>query len=116
MFDFDICERDGLSGDARVTALSHSRDTLTAREMVRLKVREQRKRLNLKGHVPLTRLADDDAEALVERQIETACSAITGGQILVFIDGRQITGLDEAFPLAPPPKIEFIRLVQLKGG
>ncbi len=53
-----------------------------------------------------------DAEAAVA----TALQAFEDGLYFVFVEGEQVTGLDDAVALRPEMRMSFVRLVALAGG
>ena len=51
-----------------------------------------------------------------EKQYEKACEAFTSNQLLILVDNKQATSLDETVTLTPKTNISFLRLVMLVGG
>ncbi|MBZ5618692.1 MAG: hypothetical protein LAQ69_08220, partial [Acidobacteriia bacterium] len=51
-----------------------------------------------------------------ENQYAKAVTAFNGNGFLVFVDGRQITDLDETIELSVISKLAFLKLVPLIGG
>jgi hypothetical protein len=51
-----------------------------------------------------------------ERQTETALKAFERGQVLVLVDDRQVTELDDEVVLRPGSEVSFLKLVPLVGG
>ncbi|MFD0735351.1 hypothetical protein [Planotetraspora mira] len=105
-------------------------DRITARELVRLRVREDVARHNA---TPSTRfnglVMPDDAEAELngyrmrtarridwERQADIAEKAFQRNGFILLADDRQIEDLDEQIDLTTDPVISFVKLVPLVGG
>ena len=51
-----------------------------------------------------------------ERQTETAVKAFERGHVLVLVDDRQVTELDDELVLTPTTEVSFLKLVPLVGG
>ena len=51
-----------------------------------------------------------------EKQFAKAVAAFRGNGLLVLVDDRQITELDEPIDLQPETKVTFLKLVPLVGG
>jgi hypothetical protein len=51
-----------------------------------------------------------------DRQTEVALSAFTRGQVLVLVDDRQVTELDQRVTLRHGSVVSFLKLVPLVGG
>jgi hypothetical protein len=51
-----------------------------------------------------------------ERQTEVACAAFASGQVLILVDDRHVTELDERVLLRSGSTVTFVRLVPLVGG
>lgn len=49
-------------------------------------------------------------------QYERALTAFRAGRILVLVDDRQLTSLDEEIVITPTTKVSFLRLTLLVGG
>jgi hypothetical protein len=105
-------------------------DSVTARELVRLRVREEVARHNaapsqhFRGLVKPT-----DAEIELngyrlraarrldwERQADAAEAAFTRNGFILLVGDRQIDDLDERIALVGDPVVSFIKLVPLVGG
>jgi hypothetical protein len=105
-------------------------DSITARELLRLRVREEVARYNasiteyFRGLVQPT-----DAEVTLngyrlrrrqaldwERQADTACAAFARNGFVMLVAERQIEDLDEVIDLGSDPEVSFVRLVPLVGG
>ena len=101
---------------------------VTLRHLIRLRVQQEVERQNLaqpqsfRGLVP-----PDEAERILngarerrpldwEKQFEKALAAFRGNTLVVLVDGRQITGLDQAIELTPRSEVTFLQLVPLVGG
>ncbi|XVQ08668.1 hypothetical protein ACQP1W_39875 [Spirillospora sp. CA-255316] len=104
--------------------------SMTARELIRLRVREEVARHNAR---PVHRfnglVRPDDAEADLngyrlreprrldwERQADVAERAFLSNGFFMLVGDRQVEDLDEAVDLAGDPDLVFIRLVPLVGG
>lgn len=55
-------------------------------------------------------------ELQLEPQVAMAIEAVEKRRVIMLIDGRQVTDLDESFLLTPNSEARFIRLVPLVGG
>lgn len=49
-------------------------------------------------------------------QFENACAAFDANHILVIVDDRQTTSLDEMITVSPRTEVSFLKLVPLVGG
>ena len=120
MLDFRIEERTGLSGPVTELELHWDAPTIKVRDLVALKVRKEVARLRAQRDTRdvslLARLEVGDAEAFIEDKCQRAIEAMHTNAIFLFVDGRQITDLDETIPHGLETKIEFIHLIPLKGG
>jgi hypothetical protein len=105
-------------------------DTVTLRELIRLRVREEVARYNLRptaefqglvapegatpgatGHrMPAPRRID------WERQADIAVAAFLRNGFFVMVSGRQVVDLDEEIELAKAADVGFIRFTPLVGG
>jgi hypothetical protein len=89
-------------------------DEITARELVRLRVREEVARSNAS---PLVRPARPGAGRVDwEAQAEVACASFAGNGFVLIVGERQVEDLDEVIDLRWTPSVSFIRLVPLVGG
>lgn len=105
-------------------------ERITARELVRLRVREEVARFNaadtewFRGLVQPT-----DTEATLngyrlrtrrrldwEKQADAACQAFDRNGFVMLVGDRQIDDLDEVIDLNDNPQVSFIKLVALVGG
>ncbi|GGO25119.1 hypothetical protein [Micromonospora parathelypteridis] len=105
-------------------------ERISARELVRLRVREEVARFNahrpehFRGLVQPT-----DTEATLngyrvargrrldwEQQADSACAAFARNGFLLLVGNRQIEDLDEEIDLLADPDVAFVRLVPLVGG
>lgn len=105
-------------------------DRISARELLRLRVREEVARFNattidvFRGLVRPT-----DAREMIRgymvapgrrldwvQQADAACAAFSRNGFIMLAGGRQIDDLDEAVDLAVDPQVAFIKLVPLVGG
>jgi hypothetical protein len=51
-----------------------------------------------------------------DRPVDHALTAFARGRILIIVNDRQVTALDEGIPIAETTETVFLKLVQLKGG
>lgn len=104
-------------------------DTISARDLVRLRVREEVARHNLAAPARFRGLVQPTpAEALLngdpaprrlldwERQADAACAAFARNGFLLFVGDRQIEDLAELIDLRTDPAVSFVRFVPLVGG
>ncbi|MGC4748323.1 hypothetical protein ACLQ28_22105 [Micromonospora sp. DT201] len=105
-------------------------ERISARELVRLRVREEVARFN--AHQPehfRGLLQPTDTEATLngyrvargrrldwEQQADAACAAFARNGFLLLVGSRQIEDLDEEIDLLADPDVAFVRLVPLVGG
>ncbi|HTJ39129.1 MAG TPA: hypothetical protein VL738_38380 [Dactylosporangium sp.] len=104
--------------------------TVTLRELIRLRVREEVARYNARpverfqGLVRPTAAEEDlngyrmPAQARIdwERQADAAVAAFGRNAFFVLVDDRQVEDLDAELTLDEASRVAFIRLVQLVGG
>ena len=103
--------------------------TISAREILRLRVEAEVERYNetcgaaallIEPHWRETSLNPDRKSRFralkLEPQVAVASEAIEKGRVIMLLDGRQVTDLDEKFVLTPASEARFIRLVPLQGG
>jgi hypothetical protein len=105
-------------------------DTITVRDLIRLRVREEVARFNA---APTGRfqglVRPTDAEADLngyrlsrprrldwERQADVACRAFARNGFFVLVGDRQVGDLDEVVDLSAASGVAFVKLVQLVGG
>jgi hypothetical protein len=105
-------------------------DSITARELLRLRVREEVARYNstrpeyFRGLVQPT-----EAEATLngyrlkserrldwEKQADAACTAFGRNGFVMLVGDHQIEELDEVIDLRADPEVSFVRLIPLVGG
>ncbi|MDN3351589.1 hypothetical protein [Actinomadura sp. DC4] len=105
-------------------------DSLTVRELLRLRVREEVARHNAAPSRHFAGLVKpDDAELAPggyrlrsprrldwERQADIAERAFAGNGFILLIGDRQVESLDETVDLNVDQEVVFIKLVQLVGG
>jgi hypothetical protein len=109
--------------------LTFTLDRVTAREIVRARVRAECERIAEGGSIFSDRVAPDEREVLlngarrqhatkpeVDHQIEVALAAIEAGRVIVLFNGRQVTDIDAPLAVAEFSTATFIRLVPLAGG
>jgi len=103
--------------------------TVSAREILRLRVEAEVERYNetcgasvllIAPHWRETELNPErklQFRALkLEPQIAMAIEAVEKRRVVMLLDGRQVTDLDEKFVLTPASEARFLRLVPLQGG
>jgi hypothetical protein len=105
-------------------------DEITARELLRLRVREEVARFNatasevFRGLVRPTASQEIPAGFVVgkgrrldwEAQADSACAAFERNGFVMLVGDRQVDDLDEVIDLRQEPTVAFIRLVPLVGG
>jgi hypothetical protein len=106
-------------------------DRITLRDLIRLRVREEVARYNLKpveafhglvqpdGAVPLGRLGFRLAKPRRldwEKQAEIACDSFERNGFFVLVNGKQVTELDDTIELVGAVDVGFIKLTPLVGG
>ena len=105
-------------------------DTVTARELVRLRVREEVARFNAATSDTFHGLVrPTDAEVALngyrlrerrrldwERQADAACAAFARNGFVLLVGDRQVEDLDEVIDLTRCADVAFVRLVPLVGG
>lgn len=104
--------------------------TITVRELIRLRVREEVAKHNASPDRHFRGLVRPrDAEATAngyrlpsrrrldwEKQAEIAERAFAGNGFFVLVGDRQVEDLDDVIDLAEDPDVAFVRLVPLVGG
>jgi hypothetical protein len=101
-------------------------ETLTVKELIRLKVEEEARRLAAletlgqpAGPGSLGREYQDvrPAEPIdLAAEVYKAQQAFSSGRFVILVNGRRYTRLDEQVTLAPQTTVKFIRLMPLRGG
>ena len=103
---------------------------ITAREIVRARVRMEVERYNNedeRGFVSLFVPAREEAELNdparvrrrtldADRQVEVALEAVRNGRVVILFNGAQVTDLDADLVVTPVSEARFLRLVPLAGG
>jgi len=103
--------------------------TVSAREILRLRVEAEVERYNetcgatallIEPHWRESELNTDRKQRFramkLEPQVARAIEAVEKRRVIMLLDGRQVTDLDEKFVLTPASEARFIRLVPLRGG
>ncbi|HEX3503024.1 MAG TPA: hypothetical protein VHU22_06510 [Xanthobacteraceae bacterium] len=103
--------------------------TVSAREILRLRVEAEVERYNetpgtsallVEPHWREAALNPDPKPRFralkLEPQVAMAIEAVEKRPIIMLLDGRQVTNLDEKFVLTPASEARFVRLVPLRGG
>ncbi|MDG4826313.1 hypothetical protein O7635_31065 [Asanoa sp. WMMD1127] len=83
---------------------------MSARELLRLRVRDEVARRRATGLVPA-----DPTEPWAA-QADAACRAFDRNGFVMLVGDRQIESLDEMIDLRTEPSVAFVRLVPLVGG
>lgn len=121
------------SGTGRVggtTVLDGIAPTITLRDLIRTRVREEVARHNAKpSHLFRGLVMPEGAEQVErgyriadrrwiswEQQADRAIEAFGHNGFFVLVDDHQVADLDTELNLAPETAIRFVRLVQLVGG
>jgi hypothetical protein len=113
-----------------VFVLPHLSERITARELIRTRVREEVARANAdRTQARRLLVAPLEAEETVngyclrpgrvidwERQADVAVDAFERQGFFVFVDGRQVETLDEEVALGADCEVRFLRLTPLVGG
>jgi hypothetical protein len=103
--------------------------SVTAREILRLRVEAEVERYNetrgestllIEPHWRESALNPDRTRRFralkLEPQVAEAIEAVEKRRIIMLLDGRQVTDLDEKFVLTAASEARFVRLVPLRGG
>jgi hypothetical protein len=111
--------------------LSFAAGAITAREIVRTRVRMEVARHNSndapRSFASLVTPAAQERELNgaeraprrqldAERQIEVALEAVRKGRVIIIFNGVQVQDLDEPLDLTPVSEARFLKLVPLVGG
>jgi hypothetical protein len=105
-------------------------EEITARELLRLRVREEVARFNATGgalfrglvrptdsqETPAGFVVTDGRRLDWEAQADIACAAFVRNGFVMLVGDRQVDGLDEVIDLRRESTVAFIRLVALVGG
>jgi hypothetical protein len=84
---------------------------ITARELLRLRVREEVARRRVTGLVQ-----PDTADGGWEAQADAACRAFDRNGFVMLVGERQVEHLEEVIDLRSEQAVAFVRLVPLVGG
>jgi anti-sigma factor RsiW len=128
--DVTVADATSSGGETARLLLQGLPSSLTLRELIRIRVREEVARHNANPGQRFSRLVRPlDAEAELNRygsrerarldweaQAETALRAFERNGFFVFAGGRQVDDLDEELALADQDVVSFVRLVPLAGG
>jgi len=102
--------------------------TLTLREIIRLRLQQEVERFNRsQAEVFRGLVQPEETERTLngvrerrpldwQKQFEKALAAFQGNSLMVLVDDRQITELDEAIHLTEQTKVTFLKLLPLMGG
>ena len=105
-------------------------DAITARELLRLRVREEVARFNAAHTKVFTGLVQpvgatwtgqgyvvrDGKRIDWEAQAQAACDAFYRNGFVMLVDDRQVDELDEVIDLRADVEVSFIKLIPLVGG
>jgi hypothetical protein len=105
-------------------------DSITLRDLIRLRVREEVARYNLRPVEEFQGLVQPDGAEAVgrayrlrqprrldwEKQAGVACDSFLRNGFFVLVDGRQVTELDDTIELVGSVDVGFIKLTPLVGG
>jgi hypothetical protein len=105
-------------------------DRITLRDLIRLRVREEVARYNLRPVGEFRGMVQPDGATVGrtgftmpaprpldwERQAEAAIDAFLRNGFFVLVDGRQVTDLDAQIQLTETLDVGFVRLTPLVGG
>lgn len=116
-------------GDCRDAGeLQLDTSTTTLRAIIRLRVKQEVERFNRSDKELFRGLVQpEESERILngvrqrpvvdwEKQLDKALAAFRGNGLLVLVDNRQITELDEPLDLEPETQVTFLKLVPLVGG
>jgi hypothetical protein len=105
-------------------------DRVTLRDLIRLRVREEVARYNMRPAAQFAGLVQPDGAVMGrngyrmpvprrldwERQAGVAIDAFLRNGFFVLVNGRQVTELDEEIELSESLDVGFVRLTPLVGG
>lgn len=124
-----INDRTGAGRPISTFTIQDVPDRVTVRELIRLRVRDEVARHNLKPTEPFRGLVvpTDDEIALNgprrspkridwEAQAKVALEAFERNGFFVLVDRRQAVSLDDEVDLAAAADVTFVKLVPLVGG
>lgn len=117
-------------GRIEAPSLELETSTLTARDLIALRVRAEVRRYNNEhGDRFYGLIQPSDLEQMLngpavrrfrpidaDRQVEVALKAFQDGRFLMLLPDRQVEDLDEVMELSEGDEIGFLRLVPLVGG
>ncbi len=115
---------------SQVTSVTVPQPGVTARELIRSRVREEVERHNLSlPDVFCGLVQPEESERILngfrmktkrpldwEAQFARACSSFERNGFLLIVDGSQATDLDGRIELRADSEVQFIKLVPLIGG
>jgi hypothetical protein len=130
MPDVTFCDETAAGHPVAAFTLPGLPERITARELIRLRVREEVARYNLdpgphfrglvqpsgaeaergRYRMPAPRRLDWEAQADVAEQ------AFARNRFFMLVGDRQVEDLDEVVSLADEPSVVFVKLVPLAGG
>jgi hypothetical protein len=115
-------------GSHAAGALELDAPGVTLRDIIRLRLQQEVERFNQsRSEVFRGLVQPEETERILngirerrpvawELQLEKAVAAFESNSLIVLVDDRHITGLDDPVPLKDLSKITFLRLVPLVGG
>lgn len=115
---------------SRATSVTVPQPEITARELIRSRVREEVERHNQSMPDVFRGLVQpEESERILngfqmkakrpldwEAQFARACSSFERNGFLLIVDGSQATDLDQRIELRADSEVQFIKLVPLIGG
>ena len=128
-----VVHDESMSGESlRQQTIEIPSETITVRELIRSRVYQDAKESNARAaSTPVEPLPIQPSDieltlngprsqkpAIVDwhNQFDKAVDAFTSKQILILVDDRQVTTLDEQIQIGSTTKISFLRLTMLMGG
>lgn len=125
-----IHDRTAIGRDIDAFAIENLPDTITIRELIRTRVRDEVARHNLAPRPVFRGLVAPDGSAQDalgyrlrsphridwERQADVAVDAFGRNGFFILVDGRQVSDLDEEISVEKTGDVAFVKLVQLIGG
>jgi hypothetical protein len=126
----EIKDQSGAGRIAATTTLEGISSTITLRDLVKTRVRDEVARYNARPEQTFSGLVMPEGARPAargfqmptprridwQRQADRAIEAFERNGFFVLVDDRQVTELDEELDLTPDSDIRFVRLVQLVGG
>lgn len=125
-----LVDQSPLGEEIRRFTMVLASETLTVRELIEARVRDEVERQREHADQPYQGLVPPtDAERTLngsrlrkgrrinaDAQVAKAIQGFEGNAFFLLVDDRQIEDLDEVLVLRPDSHVAFVRLVQLVGG